>query len=68
MFAANPVQQQAVTNWSISVIDVEGAGGPYVYNVAAQLVGNNGSNAIVSGSPTLVPWLRGTLTAVVINK
>ena len=68
VFAANPVQQQTVTNWSISVIDVEGAGGPYVYRVAAQLVGNNGSNAIVSGSPTLVPWLRGTLTAVVINK
>jgi hypothetical protein len=68
VFAANPVQQQTVTNWSISVIDVEKAGGPYVYRVAAQLVANNGSNAIVSGSPTVAPWLRGTLTAVVINK
>jgi hypothetical protein len=66
--AAKPVPQQTVVNWSISVIDVEGAGGPYVYRVAAQLVGNNGSNAIVSGSPTIAPWLRGTMTAVVINQ
>ncbi len=56
-----------MTNWSLSVVDSEKPGS-YVYRVAAQLVGNNGSNAIVSGSPTLVPWLRGTLTAVVINK
>jgi hypothetical protein len=68
VFAANGVAQQAVTNWSMSVIDVEKAGGPYVYRVAAQLVANNGSNAVVSGSSTTVPWLRGTLTAVVINK
>jgi hypothetical protein len=66
--AANAVAQQAVTNWSFSVIDTREAGGPYIYKVAAQLVGNNGSNAIVSGSPTIVPWLRGTLTAIVINK
>jgi len=68
VFAANPVQQQTVVNWSLSVIDVERAGGPYVYRVAAQLIGNNGSNAIVSGSPTVAPHNRGTLTAVVINK
>jgi hypothetical protein len=68
VFAANGVAQQAVSNWSLSVIDVEKAGGPYVYRVSAQLVANNGSNAVVSGSSTTVPWLRGTLTAVVINK
>jgi hypothetical protein len=68
VFAANSVAQQAVSNWSMSVVDVERAGGPYVYRVAAQLIANNGSNAVVSGSSTTVPWLRGTLTAVVINK
>jgi len=68
VYAANAVAQQAVTNWSFSVVDVRTAGGPYVYKVAAQLVANNGSNAIVSGTPTTVPWLRGTLTAVVLNK
>jgi hypothetical protein len=68
VFAANNVAQQAISNWSMSVVDPATAGGPYVYRVAAQLVANNGSNAIVSGSSTVVPWLRGTLTAVVINK
>ena len=67
IFAFNSIAQQAVTNWSLSVVDSQKPGS-YVYRVAAQLVGNNGSNAIVSGSSTLVPWLRGTLTAVVINK
>jgi hypothetical protein len=66
--AANAVAQQAVTNWSFSVVDNRPAGGPYIYKVAAQLVANNGANAIVSGTPTTVPWLRGTLTAIVINK
>ena len=45
------------------MIDIGPAGGPYIYKVAAQLVANNGSNAMVSGTPTTVPWLRGTLTA-----
>jgi hypothetical protein len=68
VFAANSVAQQTVSNWSMSVVDDEDPGGPYVYRVAAQLVANNGSRAIVSGSSTFAPWLRGTLTAVVINK
>jgi hypothetical protein len=59
---------QAVTNWTISVIDNPTAGGPYKYRVVAQLVGNNGSNAVVSGSSAVTPHLRGTLTAVIINK
>jgi hypothetical protein len=59
---------QALANWTISVIDTPPAGGPYKYRVAAQLVANNGANAVVSGSSATVPWLRGTLTAVVINK
>ena len=67
VFVANPVTQQAVTNWSISTVCVEPAGGPYTYHVAAQLIANN-APAIVSGSSTVLPWLRGTLTATVVNK
>jgi hypothetical protein len=68
MFAANAVAQQTVTNWSFGAVDVPAVGGPYTYRVGAQLVGNNGANAVVSGSATTVPWLRGSLSAVVINK
>jgi hypothetical protein len=68
VFAANSVAQQAVTNWAISTISVEPPGGPYKYRVAAQLIANNGSAAVVAGSSTIVPWLRGTLTATAINK
>ena len=57
-----------VTNWSFTAVDVPLVGGPYTYRVAAQLVANNGANAVVSGSTTTVPWLRGSLSAVVINK
>jgi hypothetical protein len=68
VFAANSVAQQAVTNWAISTICVEPPGGPYKYHVAAQLLAASGSAAVVAGSSTVVPWLRGTLTATVINK
>ena len=68
IFAANAVAQQTVTNWSFSAVDLQPPGGPYTYRVAAQLVANNGANAVVSGSPTIEPWLRGSLSAVVINK
>jgi hypothetical protein len=68
VFAANAVAQQTVVNWSFSIVCVEPPGGPYTYRVAAQLVQNSGAAAVVSGSSTLVPWLRGTLTAVLINK
>jgi hypothetical protein len=68
VFAANAVAQQTVANWSFSVVDVEPPGEPYTYRVAAQLVTGNGAPALVSGSATTLPWLRGTLTAVVINK
>jgi len=68
VFAANAVAQQTVANWSFSVVDVEPPGQPYTYRVAAQLVTGNGAPALVSGSATTLPWLRGTLTAVVINK
>ena len=67
VFAENAVTQQAVTNWSISTVCVEPPGGPYTYHVAAQLVANN-APVIVSGSSTVLNWLRGTLTATVINK
>jgi hypothetical protein len=70
VFVANAVAQQAVVNWAFSVIDVEPPGQPYTYRVAAQLVTSNGGPTplVVSGSSTTTPWLRGTLTAVVINK
>jgi hypothetical protein len=68
VFAANAVGQSTMTNWSFSTVCVEPPGGPYKYRVMAQLVGNNGSFAVVSGSTTTNPWLRGTLTAVVVNK
>ena len=70
IFAANTVAQQAVTNWAFSVLEFD----PvlpvplaYTYRVAAQLVTyNSTAGAVVSGNPTSP--LRGTLTAVVINK
>ena len=68
VFAANAVAQQSVANWSFAVVDDEPPGSPYTYRVAAQLVTSSGVPAIVSGSSTTLPWLRGTLTAVVINK
>jgi len=64
----NSVPQQGFANWSFAVVDVEPPGVTYTYRVAAQLVGNNGSAAIISGGPASAPWLRGTLTAVVLNK
>jgi len=66
--AVPPAVPQAITNWTLSVVDTPAPGGPYKYRVAAQLVANSGVNAIVGGSATTVPWLRGTLTAAVINK
>jgi hypothetical protein len=68
LFAANLLGQQGFANWGFSVVDVEPPGVTYTYRVAAQLVGNNGLAAIVSGSATSAPWLRGTLTAVLLNK
>ena len=68
LFAGNLLGQQGFANWAFSVIDVQPSGVSYTYRVAAQLVGNNGSAAIVSGSAMNAPWLRGTLTAVLINK
>ena len=76
IFAANPAQQQAITNWSISTVCIEPPGGPYTYHVTAQLVSNN-VPVFVSGPPSLtipplpltpLSWLRGTLTAILINK
>jgi len=68
VFAANSVAQQTVTNWSMSVVDSAKPGGLYVYRVTAQIIGNNGSSAVISGSSATNSHLRGTLTAVVINK
>jgi hypothetical protein len=70
IFASNPVAQQAVANWSFAVLDfppILPASLAYTYRVAAQLVSYNVVvGALVSGSSTSP--LRGTLTAVLINK
>ena len=70
LFAANAVAQQTVVNWSFSVLEFEPvlpAPLSYTYRVAAQLVGyNSTAGAVVSGN-AMSP-LRGTLTAVVINR
>ena len=69
LFAGNLLGQQGSANWAFMVMDVEPAGvAAYTYRVTAQLVGNNGSAAIISGTATNAPWLRGTLTAVLINR
>ena len=68
VFAANgSQQQQAIASWSISTVCVEPPGGPYVYHVAAQVVSNN-VPILISGSSSVLSYLRGTLTAVLINK
>jgi hypothetical protein len=76
VFAANAISQQAVANWGFSVVDVQTVPGTYTYRVTAQLVSGalTASGVIVSGGsataipPSPVPHLRGTLTAVGINK
>jgi hypothetical protein len=83
VYAANAVdRQQSVANWSFSVTLDRQPPGSYTYRVAAQLVATNASltstAALVSGGAPLEPppalnvttrpWLRGTLTAVIVNK
>jgi hypothetical protein len=76
VLAANAVDRvQSVANWSFSIVCVEPPGGPYTYRVMAQLFQNvapnlpgPGPSVVVSGTSTFLPYLRGTLTAVVINK
>jgi collagen triple helix repeat protein len=71
---------QTVANWSFSVVDNQTVPGVYTYKVTAQLVQSSGAHgAYVSGIPPIngappqpfdVPpsGLRGTLSAVAINK
>jgi hypothetical protein len=59
--------QAGVANWAFSVFDPEPPGGPYTYHVSAQIVSSSGPRAVVSGGSSL-PHLRGTVTAVLINK
>jgi hypothetical protein len=63
--------QPGVASWSFSAVDTIPAPGAFTYKVAAQIVGSSGPMAVVGGGPALtstVPHLRGTLTAVFINK
>jgi hypothetical protein len=77
VYVANVVdKQQSIGNWSFSIVDVRPPVGSYSYRVAAQIVATNtpvnAIAALVSAGPasavSTVPHLRGTLTAVVINK
>jgi hypothetical protein len=63
--------QAGVASWSFSAVDNIQAPGTCTYKVAAQIVASSGPLAIVSGGlpPTsTVPHLRGTLSAVFVNK
>jgi hypothetical protein len=70
VFVANALGQSAVANWAFSVVDVQAPGGPYTYRVVAKIASGSftASGITVSGSSTSTPHLRGTLTAVGINK
>ena len=76
VFAVNSAPGlQSVANWSFSVVDRQNVPGLYRYKVKTQLFQSNTANgAFVAGPPPPpappldVPWLRGTLTTVVINK
>ena len=64
VFAADTaVVQQAVSQWSFTVVDRPAVGGPYSYRVAAQWLAGTASGTVVGGSSTTVPHLRATLTA-----
>ena len=65
--AATPLLAQAIANWSISTVCVEPPGGPYTYHVAAQLISNS-VPVLISGSSSVLSHLRGTLSAILINK
>jgi len=65
--AATPILAQAIANWSISTVCVEPPGGPYTYHVAAQLISNS-VPVLISGSSSVLSHLRGTLSAILINK
>jgi hypothetical protein len=69
IYAVNNVVVPNVANWSFAVA-VTGLtpGVAHTFRVSASLVITNGSAAVVSGSSGSNAHLRGTLTAVVINK
>jgi hypothetical protein len=52
------------------VVDVQAPGGPYTYRVVAKVASGmfTAAGVTVSGSATSAPHLRGTLTAVGINR
>jgi hypothetical protein len=71
VFAANRAFPTTISNWSFSVaLTGLAPGTTHTFRVKAALVGNNGSAAVVGGTggATGPGVLRGTLTAVVINK
>jgi hypothetical protein len=66
VYAVNNAIVPNVANWSFSVVVPGLAPGTHTFRVSAALVVTTGSSVVV-GSGTSNP-LRGTLTAVVINK
>jgi collagen triple helix repeat protein len=70
VFVANVLGQSGIANWGFSVVDVQPPGGPYTYRVVAKIAAGSftASGITVSGSSTSTSYLRGTLTAVGINR
>jgi hypothetical protein len=68
IYAVNNVVVPNVANWSFSAAVSGLSAGTHTIRVAASLVVTNGSAAVVGGSSTMNAHLRGTLTAVVVNR
>ena len=66
IYAVNSAIVPNVANWSFSVVVPGLAAGSHTFKVSAALVATTGSSAVVSSG--MSNPLRGTLTAVVINK
>jgi hypothetical protein len=68
IYAVNNVVVPNVANWSFSAAVSGLTAGPHTFRVAASLVLSNGAAAVVGGSSMMNAHLRGTLTAVVVNR
>jgi hypothetical protein len=68
IYAVNNVVVPNVANWSFSAAVTGLTAGAHTFRVAAALVVSNGSAAVVGGSSMMNAHLRGTLTAVVVNR
>jgi hypothetical protein len=68
IYAVNSIVAPNVTNWAFSVaVSGLAPGLPHTFRVAAALIATTGPSAVVGGSGSTA-YLRGTLTAVAVNK